>query len=114
MSDISMGPWLGVLMGGVFTLILGGVLFILAAIAGLLFVRGASLRSRVLRFTAGPLACLGCTAAFLLIAGLLERPTLFRLGEWYRAMPVVGLGIAVVTTVTSELTRRRRKQLRRR
>jgi hypothetical protein len=109
-SDISLGPGFAVMVGGAFTLILGGALLILSIVVGLVFARSTPWPLRVRRFSAGPLACLGFAVAYLLVAEFLDESSLWWLGEQYLVVPFVGLGVALLTTTAVEFARVRRKQ----
>ncbi len=109
MSDISLGPGFGVVVGGVFALAVGLGLLVLAMLTGVIFVRQGSWRTRVFRFVVGPLVCLGVTVAYLVVAEFMGKPAISWLGEQYQTIPFVALGIAVVTTLAYELRRSRRR-----
>jgi hypothetical protein len=109
-SDISLGPGIGVALGAFLTLAAGGVLLVVAILAGLLSPPGSERRAaRALRFSAGPLACLAVAALFLGLASLCDRPGLERLDAWSLTVPVLGIAAAATTTIALSTARRARR-----
>jgi hypothetical protein len=109
-SDISLGPGIGVALGAFLTLAAGGVLLLVAILVGLLSPPGSERRAtRALRFSAGPLACLVVAAVFLGLASLCEKPGLERLDAWSLTVPVLGIAAAATTTIALATARRARR-----
>jgi hypothetical protein len=109
-SDISLGPGIGVALGAFLTLAAGGILLVIALLAGLLSPPGSERRAaRALRFSAGPLACLAAGALFLGLASLCDNPGLERLDAWSLTVPVVGIAAAATTAIALSTARRARR-----
>lgn len=108
MSDVALGPKLGVMLGGVLALALGVVLLLGAATIGALLVKNSSWPARLFRYSAGPLACIGSAVAFLIIVQFLSTPMLWWLDARFKALPLVGLAVGLGTTLATELRRRQR------
>jgi len=108
MSDVAIGPKLGVMLGGVLALAVGVVLFLGAATIGVILVRDRSWPARFFRYTAGPLACIGFAIAFMIVVQFLSTPTLWWFDARFKALPLVGLAVGLATTVATELRRSRR------
>jgi hypothetical protein len=97
-----------ILSGTFFGLVVSGVLLLLAVLAGLVFVRGASWLARTFRFAAGPLGCLGFTLAYPLSSVLVSERGLKWLAASYMAVPFAAFGAALVTAGWFEFVRARR------
>jgi hypothetical protein len=109
-SDISLGPGLGVAVGFLLTAFAAGALIIV----GLLVATATSLApgerrwQRIVRCCIPALVCFGVGLAYLVMGGLVETATEARMDDWAFGVPVaavtLGVGVGVV------LARRRRRR----
>jgi hypothetical protein len=107
-SDISLGPGLGVFIGALLTLAAGAVLLMIGLVVGIVTrVQPGEWRSaRILRCCAGALVCLAVGALFFLLGGACGPDALRCLDDWTLDIPIIGVALGL-TTVIAQMTARR-------
>jgi hypothetical protein len=113
-SDISLGPGIGVVVFSILTFLIGLALLLFTALAALLTAaRGERRLPRVARFSVGPLTCLVLGVAFFLLQAA-DRDELARLDDWSFAFPIIGVAAAASAAVALATARRVRRSTRER
>jgi hypothetical protein len=107
-SDISLGPGLGVFFGALLTLAAGAVLLAIGLIVGITtrLPPGLGRAVRILRCCAGAVVCLAVGGLFFLLGGACSREALGRLDDWVLDIPIIGVALGL-TTVIALVTARR-------
>ena len=108
MSDISLGPGLGVFVGGLLTLAAGAVLLMIGLVVGIVtrLQPGERRSVRILHRCAGALVCLAVGALFLGLASTCGPEALRRLDDWTLDIPVIGVALGLTTIIALATARR--------
>jgi hypothetical protein len=107
-SDISLGPGIGVVLGALATLAAGAVLLVIGLVVGAVtrLQPGERRSARVLRCCAGALVCFVVGGMFFFFGGALGREALRRLDEWVLDIPVIGVALGLTTGIAIATARR--------
>jgi hypothetical protein len=111
-SDISLGPGIGVFAGALLTLAVGAVFLVTGVVVGFAtrLQSGERRSARILRCCAAAFVCLAVGALFFGLASICGPQALRRLDDWTLEIPVMGLGLGLTTVVALAIARRARRR----
>ena len=108
MSDISLGPGIGVVVGLMLTLAAGAAWLVIGLVVGAVtrLPPGDRRAPRVLRCCAGALVCLAVGGVFLCLCAAGGTEALRRFDEWMLDIPVIGVALGLTTAIAIATARR--------
>ena len=109
-SDISLGPGIGVAVGFLLTLLAAGALVIggIVVATATPLAPGERRWQRILRCCTASLVCLGIGFAYLGLGAVVDNPTEARLDDWAFGVPIADVTLGVAASVALSVRRRRR------
>jgi hypothetical protein len=107
-SDISLGPGIGVFVGLLLTLAAGAAWLVIGLVVGAVtrLQPGERRSARLLRCCAGALVCFAVGGVFFCLCAIGGTEALRRLDEWMLDIPVIGIALGLTAAIAIATARR--------